>query len=159
MWWVMMLSTHRDIKVKEGAAGSDRGHLCVAVDLSSLQHVRTKLSNTHLSCSVKGVCYVHVCVWACVCVRMLHLCVSLCMCTYCLSCRTEQLKWMIGSKAFFPGLCFCSVLVITVFSLLRKTKDYICLYAKSKLLYRREMLQKFWNHPTCNDSNVRRGFF
>lgn len=40
-----MLSTHHDIKVEEeGAAGSDRGHLCVAVELSSLRHVRTKLS-------------------------------------------------------------------------------------------------------------------
>lgn len=50
-----MLSTHHDIKVKEGATGSDRGHLWLAVDLSSLQHVKTKLSYTHLSCCMKGV--------------------------------------------------------------------------------------------------------
>lgn len=105
-----MLSTHRDIKVKEGAAGTDRGRLCVAVELSSLQHVRTKLSNTHLSCSVKGVRCVHVCVracmCACICVRMLHSCVSLCMCTHCLSCWVEQLKRMMGSKAFFQAFFF-----------------------------------------------------
>lgn len=91
-----MLSTHRDIKVREGAAGSDRGHLRVAVELSSLQHVRTKLSNNHISCSMKGVRCVHVCARACMCecigVRTSHLCVSLCMCTHCLSCWTEQLK-------------------------------------------------------------------
>ena len=91
-----MLSTHRDIKVTEEAAGSDRGHLHVAVELSSLQHVGTEASNTHLSCSMKGVCCVGVCAHACMCasisVCMLHLCVSLCMCTHCLSCWVEQLK-------------------------------------------------------------------
>lgn len=39
-----MLSTHPDIKVKAGTTGSDRGRLWIAVDLSSLQHVMTKLS-------------------------------------------------------------------------------------------------------------------
>ncbi len=88
-----MLSTHRDIKVTEGAAGSDRGHLREAVELSSLQHVRTKLSNTHISCSVKGVSmYVCARMFECIGVCMSHLCVSLCMCTHCLSCWTEQLK-------------------------------------------------------------------
>ena len=149
MWWVMMLSTHRDIKVKEGAAGSDGGHLRVAVELSSLQHVRTKLSNTHFSCSMKGVCCVHVCACACMCacigVRMSHLWVSLCMCTHCLSYWTELLKWMIGSKAFFQASVLVLVIVTTVLSLLRKAEDYLCLYAKWKLLYSREMLHKFWN--------------
>lgn len=120
-----MLSTHHDIKVKEGAAGSDRGHLCVAVELSSLQHVRTKFSNTHISCSMKGVCIVHVCTCArmceCIGVRMLHLCVSLCMCTHCLSCWTEQLKMNDRVKSIFPGLCSCLVIVTAVLSLLSKT--------------------------------------
>lgn len=46
-------------------------------------------------------------------------------------------------QSIFPGLCSCSVIVTTVFSLLRKTEDYLCLYAKSHLLYSREMLHKF----------------
>lgn len=77
----MMLSTHRDIKVTEGVAGSDRGHLHVAVELSLLQHVRTKLSNTHISCSVKGVSMcarVSVCVSASVCACCI--CAFLCAC-------------------------------------------------------------------------------
>lgn len=141
-----MLSTHRDIKVKEGAAGSDGGHLRVAVELSSLQHVRTKLSNTHLSCSMRGVCCVHVCVGACMCVcigvRMLHLCFFV---------HVHALPFLLDGtikmngrvQSIFPGLCSCSVIVTTVLSLLSKTEDYLCLYAKSQLIYSREMLHKF----------------
>lgn len=158
MWWVMMLSTHRDIKVKEGAAGSDRGHLCVAVDLSSLQHVRTKLSNTHLSCRVKGVCSVHVCVWACVCVRMLHLCVSLCMCTYCLSCQTEQLKWMIGSKAFFQAFVFVQLLLQQYSQCWEKQRIlYVCMQNQSYYIEEKCCI-KFETIPLVITSVIR-GFF
>lgn len=87
-----MLSTHRDIKVKEGAAGSDGGHLRVAVELSSLQHVRTKLSNTHFSCSMKGVCGVHVCACVRVCVRA-----SVCACRICeFLCACARIAFLIG---------------------------------------------------------------
>lgn len=104
-----MLSTHRDIKVKEGAAGTDRGRLCVAVELSSLQHVRTKLSNTHLSCSVKGVRCVHVCVRACLYVRV-HLCAHVAF--VCFFVHVHALPFLLGGtikandgvQSIFPGL-------------------------------------------------------
>lgn len=84
-----MLLVHRDNKVTEGAIGGDRGHLRMAVVPSSLQHVRTKLSNTHTSCSVKGV-------FMCACVRV---CVSASVCACCICaflCACARIAFLVG---------------------------------------------------------------
>lgn len=143
-----MLSTHRDIKVKEGAAGRDAGHLCVAVEPSSLQHVRTKLSITHLSCSMKGVRCVHVCTCVCVC-ACVHPCAHVAF--VCFFVHVHALPFLLDGtikvndrvQSIVPGLCSCSIIVTTVRSLLSNAEDYLCLYAKSQLKYSKEMLQKF----------------
>lgn len=46
-------------------------------------------------------------------------------------------------SVFSQALCSCSVIVTTVLSLLCKTEDDLCLYAKSQLSYSKEMLHKF----------------
>lgn len=70
----------------------DRGSHWEWQGTSSLQHVRTELSNTHLSCSMKGVSCVHVCAHACMCV-----CASVCAC--CIRvflCACARIAFLVG---------------------------------------------------------------
>lgn len=121
------------------------GHLRVAVKLSSLQHVWTKSSNIHLSCSMKGSVL-------CSCVRVyvrVHQCANVAFVRFFV--HVHALPFSLDGtikrndrvQSIFPGLCSCSVIVTTVLSLLSKREDSLSLYAKSQLLYSREMLHTF----------------
>lgn len=92
-------------------------------------------------CSCVRVC-VYVWVHQCVHVAFVHFFVHVHALPFLLD-GTIKMNYRVQS--IFPSLCSCLVIVMTVLSLLSKTENYLCLYAKSQLLYSREMLHKFWS--------------
>lgn len=153
-----MLSTHHDINVTAGAAGSDRGH-DIPVCRRSYHHCNVSGLNRSISVLAavwKKSSWVRTCVCVSASVCACRICAFLCACA-----RIAFHVGQIGSNffIFFPHLWFVQT---TVLSLLGKTEDYLCLYAKSQVLYSREMLHRFLNgsfsYPCGVISNISWGF-